>query len=94
MLKAFLDVVILQMLEKRSMTAYRIDNLVLDRFHAKISISAIYVRLENMERQGLVKCKLHDGKMYSLTEKGKELLSNKPLIIKEIHSIAITLFES
>jgi len=94
MLKAFLDLVILQTLEQRSMTAYRIDNLIGDRFHAKISANVIYTKLATMEARCLVKCKLHDGKTYSITEKGKELLCNKPMIIKEINSSTITIFES
>ena len=94
MLKAYLDMVILQILEHQPMTSYRIDILLLERFHARISPSVTYAKLDVMERNGWIKCKPHDGKTYSLTKKGKELLSNKPLIIKEIHSSTITLFES
>jgi DNA-binding PadR family transcriptional regulator len=93
MLKAFLDVVILQMLEHQSMTAYRIDNFVLDKFHAKINPSVIYAKLATMERIDLIKCTPNNGKTYSLIEKGKKLLCNKALIIKEIHGCTITLFE-
>ena len=94
MLKAFLDLVILQMLEQRSMTAYRIDRLVLDGFQANINPGVIYGKLAAMERLNLIKCKPQNGKIFSLTEKGRKLLCNKALIIKEIHSSTITLFES
>jgi DNA-binding PadR family transcriptional regulator len=94
MLKAFLDVVILQALEHGSATAYRVDKHLLDRFNAKLSPGVTYTKLESMEKSGLVKCRLHNGKTYSLTEKGKKILSHKPLIIQEIHTCSVTLFES
>jgi DNA-binding PadR family transcriptional regulator len=47
-----------------------------------------------MERLDLIKCKPHNGKTYSLTEKGKKLLNNRDLIIKEIQSTTIILFEN
>ena len=75
------------------MTAYRIDNLILERFHAKINPSVIYAKLETMENIGLIKSELHNGRTYSLTEEGKKLLYNKILLIKEIHVSAISLFE-
>ena len=55
MLKAFLDVIILQMLEHKSLTAYRIDRFLLDRFNDKISPGVIYGKLATMERLGLIK---------------------------------------
>jgi DNA-binding PadR family transcriptional regulator len=93
MLKAFLDVVILQMLCHQSMTAYRIDSLILERFQAKINTGVIYSKLVTMEREDLVKCKMNFGKTYSLTEKGEKLLNNKASIIKEIQNSTINIFE-
>jgi DNA-binding PadR family transcriptional regulator len=75
------------------MTAYRIDSRVIDRFHSKINISVIYTKLATMERLDLIKCKPRNGKTYSLTEKGKKLLINRDLIIKEIQRSTIILFE-
>ena len=68
------------------MTAYQIDNLIMDKYHTKISPSVTYAKLATMERQELIECHPQNGKTYNLTEKGKELLDNKRLIIKEIHS--------
>ncbi len=75
------------------MTAYRIDSRVIDRFHSKINISVIYTKLATKERLDLIKCKPRNGKTYSLTEKGKKLLINRDLIIKEIQRSTIILFE-
>ncbi len=75
------------------MTAYRIDSRVIDRFHSKINISVIYTKLATMERLDLIKCKPHNGKSYSLTEKGKKLLIDRDLIIKEIQRSTMILFE-
>lgn len=93
MLEAFLDLIILQMLQYRSMTAYQIDNLIMDKYHSKISPSVTYAKLATMERLGLIDCHLHNGKAYNLTEKGKELLDTKAIIVKEIRSNTVTLFE-
>lgn len=93
MLKAFLDLTVLQMLKQQSMTAYQIDNLIMDKYHTKISPSVTYAKLAIMERQELIECHPHHGKTYSLTEKGKELLVNKHDIIEEIHNSALILFE-
>ena len=76
------------------MTAYQIDNLIMDKYHTKISPSVTYTKLAIMERQELIECRPLHGKTYNLTEKGKELLENKSLIIKEIHNSVATLFET
>ena len=93
MLKAFLDLIVLQMLKQRSMTAYQIDNLIMDKFHTKISPSVTYAKLAIMERLELIECQPHNGKTYNLTEKGKELLGGKSWIIKEIHN-SVARFET
>ena len=93
MLKAFLDLTVLQMLKQQSMTAYQIDNLIMEKYHSKISPSVIYAKLAIMERQALIECHPHHGKTYSLAEKGQDLLANKHEIIKEIHNCTIILFE-
>ena len=71
MLKAFLDLVILQMLEQRSMTAYRIDSRVIDRFHSKINISVIYTKLATMERLDLINASPAMEKLTALQKKAK-----------------------
>ena len=76
------------------MTAYQINNLIMDKFHTKISPSVIYAKLAVMESLYLIEWQPHNGKTYDLTEKGKELLGGKSWIIKEIHRSTITLLES
>ena len=94
MLRAFLDLIILQILQHRSMTAYRIDSFIMDKFSTKLSPSVVYAKLYSMERQDLIKCvQLGHSKSYSLSGKGKELLANKHGIIEEIRSSALILFE-
>ncbi len=75
------------------MTAYRIDRCVVDKLHSRINTSVIYTKLVTMERLDLIKCKPHNGKSYSLTEKGKKLLIDRDLIIKEIQRSTMILFE-
>jgi DNA-binding PadR family transcriptional regulator len=82
------------MLNKQSMTAYQMDNLIMEKYHSKLSPSVTYAKLATMERQKLIECHLDDGKIYSLLEKGKQLLEKKTTIVKEIRSEAITLFEN
>lgn len=94
MFKAFLDVVILQTLEHESATAYRVDKLLLNKFNAKLSPGVTYTKLDAMVRSGLLRCTLRNKKAYSLTKKGKKMLSDKSLIIQEIHSYSVTLFET
>jgi DNA-binding PadR family transcriptional regulator len=82
------------MLKQQPVTAYQVDSLIMDKYHSKMSPSVIYARLAIMERQGLIECHPDHGKTYSLTEKGKQLLSKKTMITKEIRSAAVTLFEN
>lgn len=95
MLKAFLELIILPMIQNRPMTAYQIEKLINNKFHTNMSTTVVYTKLLTMERLHLIQCiQQGHGKAYRLTEKGKELLSNKPKILKEIHASQLVLFET
>ena len=95
MLKAFLELIILPMLQNRPLTAYQIDSRIKDKFHTKMSTTVVYTRLSALERLHLIECiQIDHGKAYRLTEKGKELLSTRAKILKEIHASELVLFES
>lgn len=93
LLKAFLDVIILQLLKEKSATAYKIDNIILRKYQIKMSPSVTYAKLATMERQGLIECHLNNGKIYRITEKGKEITDNETAIIREIKVNAIIIFK-
>lgn len=88
-LRAFLDIIILQFMSNNSMTAYEIDNLILQKFGGKRSPNVVYTRLSTMERKGLIKFnESRHGRVCSATEKGRNLVGTMPRIIEEIQSFA------
>jgi DNA-binding PadR family transcriptional regulator len=94
MLRAFMDIIILQIIGHQSITGYQIDSFIMDKFRTRLSPSVVYAKLCVMEEQDLIKCvHLGHSKSYCLSEKGKELLANKHEIIEEIHSSTLILFE-
>jgi DNA-binding PadR family transcriptional regulator len=94
-LRAFLDLVILQMLMSKSMTAYEIDNSMLEKFGGKRSTNVVYTKLAIIERNGWVSC-VHSkhGRCYNITEKGKKIVNNMPIMVAGIHKIVPIIFET
>lgn len=77
------------------MTAYEIDNIVLKRFDGKRGPNVVYTKLANLERQGLISCtQAKHGKIYNITESGREMTDAIPTVIKEMQSFPLILLGS
>ncbi|MCW4010585.1 MAG: PadR family transcriptional regulator [Candidatus Bathyarchaeota archaeon] len=86
MFRAFLDLVILRLLEEHAMSAYEIGMAVTKNFGLRVVPSTIYAKLYSLEKQKQIRAdKNKSGKSYSLTELGKQTVSNMPLTIEEIN---------
>ena len=96
MLRAFLDLVILQMLLQKSLTAYQIDCILMKKFRAHISPSVIYSKLSVMGRRRLINCRqlTFNRTAFCLTEDGKRILAKKGEIVKKISESVLLLFGS
>ena len=91
-LRAFLDRVILKMLQRHPSTGYEINDSISKRFGIKIGPNVVYTKLSSMERDGLITCLQHGRtRTHDLTEKGKETLEDVPQMIKEIQRSAMIL---
>lgn len=92
-LKAFLDLIILEFLRNQSMTAYQIQKAFLCRFDDSLSPNTVYTRLSTMETQSLIQCALSTrGRVYSLTEDGAKVVEVIPTIVKQIQRVALLLY--
>ncbi|MCW4045831.1 MAG: PadR family transcriptional regulator [Candidatus Bathyarchaeota archaeon] len=94
-LKAFLDLAILSALAEQPLTGYKISRLFLKKFGILISPSMIYANLKNLEKKGWIKCnQKQDGRTYSLTEQGRNIVENMTNITQEIRSSIITMLRN
>jgi DNA-binding PadR family transcriptional regulator len=77
------------------MTAYEIDNSILEKFGGKRSPNVVYTKLSSMERENLICCaQSKHGRVYSITENGKETAEDMPRIIQETQSLTSILLKS
>jgi DNA-binding PadR family transcriptional regulator len=84
-LKAFLDLVIMCMLRYHSMSSYEINKTLTTGFGIIIGPSTIYSKLYTLEKQGSVTCSMsRSGKVYSLTEQGRQTTDDISDITEEI----------
>jgi len=71
--KNFLDMVILMELRKRSMNSSDVIAFVRNKFSMLISLGTVYSYFYFLERNGLIRNELAQGKrIYKLTEHGEE----------------------
>ncbi len=76
-LKSFLDIAILARLEAKPVNGYGLTVFFMKKFGVIMSTSTVYSTLYTMERNGLIKCRRSwSGRVYELTEKGKETLKD------------------
>ncbi|MBN1357696.1 PadR family transcriptional regulator [Candidatus Bathyarchaeota archaeon] len=86
-LKAFLDLAILCALTEHPMTGYEINRLFLKKHRVFVSHSTIYSKLTSLERKSWIECvKNSTGRVYGLTEKGKEAVADMADITREIQT--------
>ena len=89
--KAFLDLVILHLLSKHAMSGYEIDKSLVKKFGLMIGPSTIYSKLSTLEKQGFISCATsRSGKVYSLTEEGKQLQANTESVLDDVCSFLIS----
>jgi DNA-binding PadR family transcriptional regulator len=88
--KGFLDLVILHLLSKRAMSGYEINKALIKRFGLIIGPSTIYSKLSTLEKQGLLTCEAcRSGKIYSVTQEGREIEVQKEAVINEAYGYLI-----
>jgi DNA-binding PadR family transcriptional regulator len=88
-LKAFLDLVIIQLLSQRSMSGYEINKAITKQTGIILNPSTIYSKLYILERKGNVGYVMgRSGKVYSLTVQGQDTTNNLPAIVMEIYESA------
>jgi len=95
MLRAFLDLVMMCMLEQHAMSAYEISGVLMRDFGVRVGSSTIYSKLYTLEKQGQISCVMgRSGKVYSLTKQGQQTMSAMPMTIEEICNSAQILLTS
>jgi DNA-binding PadR family transcriptional regulator len=94
MIKNFLDIIVLAELRKSSpLSGYDVLELIHKKFDVLISSGTIYSLLYSMERKGLIKGELTEGKrVYALTEKGTDAISAFLKSKEELQRFLGTLF--
>ena len=86
-LRAFLDLAILCVLAEHPMTGYEINRIFLKKHRIYVGPSTIYSKLASIERKGWLECvKNGAGRVYGLTEQGKNIAANMPNMTREIQS--------
>lgn len=89
---AFLDLIIIALLQQKPLTGYAIDRYILEKIKIKLSPEVVYTKLSSMERDGLVSCAQHRRvRIYELTEKGNEIAENRTGVTKEILSFVLSI---
>jgi DNA-binding PadR family transcriptional regulator len=74
-LKDFLDLLILSKLRKESKSGYDVITFIHKRFNILPSSGTVYSTLHLLERDGLIKGGLAQGRtVYTLTDKGKKTI--------------------
>jgi DNA-binding PadR family transcriptional regulator len=77
------------------MTGYGINGFFAEKLGITASPSMIYACLSGVERKGWIKCiRNRNGRTYSLTEKGQEIVNNLPAIAEQIHLSVRTLLKT
>ena len=93
-IKAFLDIIILGLLNKQSICGYELLTGVYGRFGILLSPGTLYPLLHKLEKKGLVEGKLdRKRKNYVLTRKGLETLKISSRYLKTLRSIFFNTLE-
>ena len=93
MIKDFLDIIILARLRNaKLLSGYEIMGLIHQKLGFLISSGTVYSLLYSMERKGLIKGELTDGKrIYVLTDQGKgvidAILGSKEELLKFVRTL-------
>ena len=83
--KAFLDLIILHLLSKNAMSGYEVNKALVKKFGLMIGPSTIYSKLTTLEEQGLLLCtKNRSGKVFYLTNDGKQIEANMETVLDNI----------
>lgn len=71
--KGFFDIVILKELRNKPLSGYDVIPFIYKKFGILLSSGGVYARLYSLERKGLIKANVNQGRRdYTLTEEGKE----------------------
>lgn len=86
--KTFMDMLILAELQEKPLSDYDIISLIHKRFDVMVSSGTVYSLLYSLERKGLVNADPDNRKrVYTLTEKGEELLKTVEQANEELNSL-------
>jgi DNA-binding PadR family transcriptional regulator len=84
-LKATIDLAILKVLASQAMTGYGLLGYFPKKTGITVANTIVYNSLTSMERKGWIRCVSNrKGRVYSPTEKGKEIVAKLPAISEEI----------
>lgn len=90
----FLDIVILQELNKRPLHCYDIISQIYNKHYTQLSSGKTYSRLFALERDGLVKSELNSNKrIFNITQRGKERVRELSMEKTRILGFFLDLFE-
>ncbi len=93
--RAYLDMVIVELLARRPMSEYQINKALTKEFHIIIGPTTIYTKLNTLEKKNLITCHNgRSGKVYKLSEQGWQIISEMPSLVEEICSSMKTLLSS
>ena len=69
------------------MSSYEINKALIKKFGLIIGPTTIYSKLSTLEKQGLLNCTvIRSGKIYCLTEEGKQIETDTQTVIDDVHS--------
>ena len=87
-IKTFMDMLILAELQEKPLSGYDIINIIHKRFDVLVSSGTVYSLLYSLERKGLVNADPDNRKrVYTLTEKGEQLLETVGRANGEINTL-------
>ncbi|MEM1507937.1 MAG: PadR family transcriptional regulator [Candidatus Bathyarchaeia archaeon] len=91
-----LDIFILVELAKSPLSGYDIMLLIHKKFNLMMSSGTVYLTLYSLEREGLIKSKVHNSsrkRVYALTYKGEEFIGKVLSLQENIKTIVSKIFD-
>lgn len=89
----FLDLAILLEMRKRSLDSSNVIDFAQRRFQISLAHDTVHSHFNSLEKDGLIKADNSSGKkIYTLTERGKEIVNVLPCIRDKILGLFLNLF--
>jgi DNA-binding PadR family transcriptional regulator len=92
--RSFLDIVILQALERGPLGCYDVVSLIRDKYDVSLSPGKTYSCLYTLEKEGLVQSELNSNKrIFRVTDQGKDVIRELSREKTKIFGMLLRLFE-